>query len=145
VSESHEIEARLTRVEARVEEVAEEAAAARHLAAFHDRDLADLGVKVDANRKAINALGIQTAARFERLEGRFDRLEKKVDDEFADVRAEMRAGFAQADANFAQINRNFAQVDQNFLTIRGLLDATAAAQQRTAELLTTLIEQRGDR
>jgi hypothetical protein len=133
VSESQEIEARLSRVEARVEEVAQEAAAARHLAAFHDRDLADLGVKVDANRKAINALGIQTAARFDRLEG-----------EVADLRSEMRAGFAQVDRNFAQVDRNFAQVDQNFLTIRGLLDATAAAQQRTAELLTTLIEQRGE-
>ena len=106
----------------------------------HDRDLADLGVKVDANRKAINALGIQTAARFERLE-------KKVDDGFADIRSEMRAGFAQVDRNFAQIDRNFAQVDQNFLTIRGLLDATATAQQRTAELLTVLVErdERGDR
>ena len=34
----------------------------------------DVGVKVEANRSAINALGVQTAARFDRLEGRFDRL-----------------------------------------------------------------------
>jgi chromosome segregation ATPase len=147
VSESHEIEARLSRVEARVEEVAQEAAAARHLAAFHDRDLADLGVKVDANRKAINALGIQTAARFDRLEGRVDRLEKRVDDGFADMRArfaQVDRNFEQVNRSFEQVNRNFEQVDQNFLTIRGLLDATAAAQEHTAELLTTLIEQRGD-
>ena len=127
MSSPQEFEARLTRVEA-------DAAAARHLAAATDRDLADLGVKADANRKAINALGIQTAARFDRLEGRVDRLERKVDDGFA----EMRAGFAQVDANFAQ-------VDRNFLTIRGVLDATAAAQERTAELLTTLIEEREQR
>jgi len=57
----------------------------------------------------------------------------------------MRAGFARLDRNFAQVDRNFAQVDQNFPTIRGLLDATAAAQQRTAELLTVLIEERRDR
>ena len=113
MSQPHEIEARLARAES-------DAAAARHLAAAQDRDLSDLGVKVDANRKAINALGIQTAARFERLE-------KKVD------------------AGFAQVDRNFAQVDRNFLTIRGLLDATAAAQQRIAELLDVLIAQRGDR
>ena len=120
MSQPREFEARLARAEA-------DAAAARHLAAAHDRDLADLGVKVDANRKAINALGIQTAARFERLE-------KKVDDGFAEMRTD-----------FAQVDRNFAQVDQNFLTIRGLLDATAAAQERTAELLTILIDERGDR
>ncbi len=71
-------------MEVRVEEVAAEAAAARqdaaaarHLASAQDRDVPDLGVKVDANRKAINALGVQTAASFDRLED------------------EMRTGFAQ--------------------------------------------------
>jgi len=59
------------------------------------------------------------------------RLEKKVDDGFADVRSEMRAGFAQA--------------DRNFIAIRGVLDATAAAQQRTTVLLAVLIEEPGDR
>ncbi len=48
-----------------MEEVAADAAAARHLAAVRDCDLADLGVKVDANRFAINALGVQTAGRFD--------------------------------------------------------------------------------
>ena len=50
--------------------VAADAAAVRHLAAARDRDLADLTVKVDANRQAINALGVQTAAGFARLGGR---------------------------------------------------------------------------
>ena len=84
-------ERRLTALEARVENVAADASAARqdavparHLAAAHDRDLADLVVKVDANRRAINALGVQTAARFDRVDQRFDRLE-----------AEMRTGFAE--------------------------------------------------
>jgi hypothetical protein len=84
VADSSDAEAPLSAVEARVEEVAAEAAAARqdaaaarHLASAQDRDVADLGVKVDANRKAINALGVQTAARFDRL---------------AD---EMRTGFAE--------------------------------------------------
>jgi hypothetical protein len=61
VSDPADTEHRLARLEARVE----------------DRGLADLGVKVDVNRRAINALGVQTAARFDRLE------------------AEMRAGFAE--------------------------------------------------
>ena len=58
-----DVEARLSALEARMEEVAADTAAARHLAAARDRDLADLGIKVDANRSAINALGVQTAAR----------------------------------------------------------------------------------
>jgi hypothetical protein len=59
-------EARLAAVEAHVEQVA------RHLAAARDRDLADLAVKVDANRSAINALSVQTAARIDQLEQRMD-------------------------------------------------------------------------
>lgn len=107
-------ERRLTALEARVEDVAAEAAAARqdavaarHLAAAHDRNLADLGVKVDANRRAINALGVQTAARFDRVDERFDRLE-----------AEMRTGFAE---------------------MRGRLDGVAAGYQHIVELLDTLL------
>ena len=106
-------EARLARLEARVEEVAADAAAARHLAAAHDRDIADVGVKVNACRAAINALGIQTAERFDRvehrlggvegrlngLEQRVDGLETKVDEGFA----QMRHGFDQTAAGFARI------------------------------------------
>ena len=39
----------------------------------------------------------------------------------------------------------FAQADRNFIAIRGVLDATAAAQQRTTVLLAVLIEEPGDR
>lgn len=69
-------------LEARMNEVASDAAAARHLAAARDRDLADLAVKVDANRSAINGLGEQTA-------GRFDRLEQKVDAGFTEMRGKL--------------------------------------------------------
>jgi hypothetical protein len=85
-------EARLAAVEARLEEVAADAAAARHLAAAHDRDLADVTVKVDAVRAAVNGLGVQTASRI-------DRLENKVDTGFA----EMRAKFDQTAAGMQQI------------------------------------------
>ena len=119
--EPPDTERRLTALEARVEDVAAEAsaarqgaAAARHLAATHDRDLADLGVKVDANRRAINALGVQTAARFDRVDERFDRLG-----------AEMRAGFAETGRGFAEM--------------RGRLDGAAAGYQHIVELLDTLL------
>ena len=59
-------------LEARMDIVAADAAAARHLAAARDRDLADLGVKVDANQAAINALGEQTAAGFAEMRGKLD-------------------------------------------------------------------------
>lgn len=75
-----------------MEEVAADAAAARHLAAARDRDLADLGIKVDANRSAINALGVQSAARFDRLE-----------DEMRSGFTEMRGKLDQTAAGMAQI------------------------------------------
>ena len=52
---------------------------------MNDRDLADVGVKLDANRKAINALGEQTRARFDQVDTRFERLEAKVDAGFARI------------------------------------------------------------
>jgi hypothetical protein len=76
------VELGLGEINTRLENVANDAAAARYLAAAHDRDLADVGVKVDANRRAINALGEQTAARF-------DALENKVDTGFAEMRAKL--------------------------------------------------------
>lgn len=72
VAQPLDFEARLAALETRVEEVAADAAAARHLAAARDRDLADFSVRVDANRSAINALGEQTAARLTRLEQQMD-------------------------------------------------------------------------
>ncbi len=84
-----DVEARLSALEARVEEVAADAAAARHLAAARDRDLADLGIKVDANRSAINALGVQTAGRFDQLETRFDHLEDEMRTGFIEIRGRL--------------------------------------------------------
>jgi chromosome segregation ATPase len=128
-------ERRLAALEARVDDVAAEAAAARqdaaaarHLAAAHDRDIADLGVKVDANRRAINALGVQTAARFDRVDERFDRVDERfdrvdermdrVDERMDQLEAAMRAGFAE---------------------MRGRLDGAAAGYQHIVELLNTLL------
>jgi uncharacterized protein YceH (UPF0502 family) len=123
MAQEPDLEARVVALETQVRDLvnrvratAQDAAAARVLAGGADRDVADLVVKVDANRKAINALGEQTAARF-------DQLEQKVDN------------------GFAQINRNFAQIDRNFAEVRGRLDATAAGQQQVVDLLTKLIEQ----
>jgi len=68
-----------------------------------------------SNSAAINALGVQTAARFDQLEHRVGRLEDKVD-----------AGFAAADRGFAEM--------------RGKLDQTAAGMAQIVDLLT----RRGD-
>jgi tetrahydromethanopterin S-methyltransferase subunit G len=112
------IEQRLSALESRVDEVAadaaaarQDAAAARHLSATHDRDLADLGVKTDAHRRAINALGVQTAARFDGVDQRLD----GIDQRFDRLESEMRSGFATAAAGHEQIvvllNRVLATMD----------------------------------
>ncbi|OJY46370.1 hypothetical protein [Pseudonocardia sp. 73-21] len=111
MSNPSDVEARLSALEARIEEVAADAAAARHLAAARDRDLADLGVKVDANRSAINALGVQTAAGVAETRAAL-----------TELRTEMRA--------------KFDQVDNGFTEMRGRFDQTAAGMAQIVELLT---------
>jgi hypothetical protein len=78
-------------------------------------------VKVDANRKAINALGVQSAGRFDHLEQRFDHLEQRFDhleQRFDHLEGEVRTGFTE---------------------MRGKFDQTAAGHQRIVELLDNLI------
>jgi phage shock protein A len=137
VTQPPDPEARLARLEARVEEVAADAAAARHLAAAHDRDIADVGVKVNACRAAINALGIQTAERFDRVErrlggveGRIGGLEQRVD--VLETKVDVLE--TKVDVGFAQMHRGFAQMRHGF-------DQTAAGFARIA----TLIEGLGPR
>jgi hypothetical protein len=108
----------LAAVEARLEEVAADAAAARHLAAAHDRDLADVTVKVDAVRAAVNGLGVQTAARFDRLEQRFGGLEQRF------------GGLEQ------RVDSLENKVDTGFAEMRAKFDQTAAGMQQIVDLLT---------
>lgn len=95
MSNPSDVEARLSALEARMEDVAADAAAARHLAAARDRDLAELGIKVDANRSAINALGVQTAAGFAEMREKFDQVDRGF--------AEMRGKLDQSAAGHQQI------------------------------------------
>ena len=80
-------ESRHAALDARVARAGTDAAAARHLAAAQDRDVADLGVRVDAG---------------------------------------------------------FEETRQGFTQMRGLLDQAAAGQQQIVDLITTLIDDRGD-
>jgi predicted nucleic acid-binding Zn-ribbon protein len=89
---------RVAALETRVEELTDQvrrskqdAAAARVLAGGADHDVAEFGVKVDANRKAINALGVQTTARFDRLEQRMDSLEQQMNSGFTEIRGKLDA------------------------------------------------------
>jgi hypothetical protein len=132
MTESPDHETRITRLEVRMEEVATDAAAARHLAAANDRDYADLAVKVDANRKAINALGEQTRARFDQVDARFDQVDARfdqVDARFDRLEADVRAGFAFMHTKFAEMDRGFAEMRHGF-------DQSAAGFARIAELIT---------
>ena len=117
-------EARISRLEVRIEEVAADAGAARHLAAANDRDFADISVKVDANRRAINALAEQTRGGFDRVDERFAQVDKR----FARLEAKVDAGFA-----FMQ--SRFTEMDQGFAAMRHGFDQTAAGFARIAELI----------
>ena len=113
-----DLEARVTAWETQMAQVAADAAAARHLAAANDRDLSSLSAKVDAHRAAINALGVQTAARFDRMDQRFDGMDERfgrTDRRIDGLESEMRAGFAE---------------------MRGKLDQTTAGLQQIITLLT---------
>ena len=100
-----------------------DAAAARHLAATNDRDYADLALMVDANRQAINALGEQTRARFDKVDARFD----KVDARFDRLEAEMRTGLAELrtghDELRAAMRHGFDQSAAGFARIAALIAA----------------------
>lgn len=117
-------ETRISRLEARIEEVAADAATARHLAAMNDRDLVDVGIKLDAGRKAINALGEQTRAKFDQIDRRFDQVDARFD------RLE-----AKVDAGFAVLNAKVAEYDQGFAAMRHGFDQTAAGFARIATLI----------
>jgi hypothetical protein len=106
VAHPSDLEARVAALEARLEEVASDAAAARHLAAARDPDLADLGVKVDANRKAINALGQQAAARS-------DRLEQSMNKGFAEIRGKLDQTAAGQQQIVALLNALIAGQDDH--------------------------------
>ncbi|OLS99328.1 hypothetical protein BJF90_39600 [Pseudonocardia sp. CNS-004] len=124
------LEVRLGQVSAEVHAARDDAAAARHLAAARDRDIADLGVKVDANRSAINALGEQTRERFDAVDRRFDAVDRRFD-----------ALDRKVDDGFRRIDEEFRKVDDGFIEMRGKFDATAAGLDR----IVTLLEERGDR
>lgn len=83
-----------TGLPAEVQAAREDAAAARHLAAANDRDVADLHTDLRAFRQATNASFNAMRADFTDLRTEFGELRT----EFGELRTEMRAGFATAAA-----------------------------------------------
>src|SRR5690625_3428136 len=81
-----------TGLPAEVQAAREDAAAARHLAAANDRDVADLHTDLRAFRQATTASFNATRADFADLRA-----------DFGELRAEMRTGFATAAAGQQQI------------------------------------------
>jgi hypothetical protein len=137
------LEVRLGQVSADVQVAREDATAARHLAAARDRDIADLAVKVDANRSAINALGEQTRARFDAVDRRFDAVDRRfdaVDHRIDAFERKVDDGFRRMEDGFSRIDEEFRKVDNGFLEMRAKFDMTAAGLERIANM----IEQRGE-
>lgn len=131
MADSPDHETRITRLEAQMEAVATDAAATRHLAAARDWDLADLTIKIDANRAAINALGVQTRERFDQIEGRFERLEGRVNR----LEAKVDTGFAEMRVRFGFMDAKFSEMDRGFAEMRHGFDQSAAGFARIAELI----------
>ena len=146
-------EERLSAAERRIEEVAEDAAAARHLAAAGDRDLADLTARVLATQQAIDGVGVRLTGlegrmdsldgRMDHLSGRVTRLEGRVDANTAEIKANTAAInnlSVQTGERFAQVDRRFValetKVDNGFADVRGGLDRTAAGLDLIVKLLT---------
>ena len=66
----------------------------------------DLAFALDAERAAINALGVQTAARFDRLEQRIGGLDQRVgglEQRVGSLENKVDAGFAEMRGGFDQI------------------------------------------
>ena len=107
------VENRVARLDGDVAAAVSDAAAARHLAAARDRDLADLTIKADAHRAAINALGVQTASRFDEVDRRFELVGQRfeqVDRRFDRLENEMRTGFTEMRAQFDRTAAGTAQI-----------------------------------
>ncbi|ORW07208.1 hypothetical protein [Mycobacterium kyorinense] len=125
-----DLEARVSELEQKVEHLSgrvtaseQDAAAARVLAGAADRDVSAIQGELRDFRQA-------TASGFNAMRQDFvDLREDFVDlrEDFVDLRQ--------------HVDEGFARVDQGFTEMRGKLDATAAGQQRIAELIQTLIDQ----
>lgn len=114
----------------------EDAGAARVLAAAAHAEVGDLGVKVDALRRAINGLGQQTASRFDRMDERFGR----IDARFEGLDARVDRLETKVDTGFAEMRAKFDVVDDGFAEMRAKFDQTAAGMEHIAGLITTLID-----
>ena len=149
-----ELEARVEAVEVKAERARLDAQAARHLAAAVDRDLVDLGVKVDANHEAIQGLSRQTAERFDQVDQRLDRVDQRLGgvdqrldrmdehldaqrralneltvqtaDRFTDLRVEMRAGFEETGRGFAEMRAKLDQTAGGLLHLSERIDVLIA-------------------
>lgn len=124
--EPNNLEARVSALESQVRELAdrvgaseEDAAAARVLAGAADRDVAAITGEVREYRRA--TVGAFNAFR----------------EDFSDL----RQGFSDLRQDFGNLR---SDVDRGFTEMRGKLDATAAGQQRIADLVKELIADQGD-
>jgi hypothetical protein len=112
-------------LEARVDDLAgqtkaarDDAAAARHLAAASDRDVAEIATDLRNFRQA-------TIGSFNALRS-----------DFTDLQGEMRTGFSDLRTEMAELQ---ADMGAGFAEVRGRLDGAAAGFEQITRLLTTLI------
>lgn len=116
------LEDQIRQLAGRVQASEQDAAAARVLAGAADRDVSAIQGELRDFRQA-------TTASFNALR-----------EDFVDVRQEFVGLRAEFGALRDHVDRGFARVDDGFTEMRGKLDATAAGQERLANLLQSLID-----
>jgi chromosome segregation ATPase len=79
VADSPDLNARVAAVEARLEEVAADAAAARHLAAGADRDVSEVRGELRAHTRALNALRETQVEQGQAIERGFAEMRSRLD------------------------------------------------------------------
>lgn len=97
--DSSDLEARVAALEARLDEVAADASAARELAAGADRDVSEVRAELRAHTRALNALRETQVEQGQRMD----------------------QGFAQVDRNFGEMRARFDQTAAGMEVIVRLL------------------------
>lgn len=152
--EPENIEERVTALESQVGELnrrvrasEQDAQAARVLAGAADRDVANLGGELRDLRGDLR----EFRGEFGDLRGEFGEFRGEFSDlrgEFRDFRRATVAGFnaLREDMNdrFSQVNDRFSQVDNGFIEMRAKFDAAAAGQQQIVQLISGMIDDRGE-
>ncbi len=134
MADLEDLDARLTAVENRLDDVAEQSrraredsAAARVLAGAADRDVSEMRAVLQGHTKVLNALRetqLEHSAKFDRIDAKFSQIDAK---------------FSQIDARFDQIDARFDRTDGELARMRTGFGVLNSGMKRITGMLTELL------